>query len=631
MPEDSTQTGGAAADLSESTSGSAAIRRHLVGLGTSPGVYRMLDARGGVLYVGKAKNLKRRVSSYAKPGGHSNRISRMIRATASMEFVATGTEAEALLLEANLIKRLKPRYNILLRDDKAFPQILVGGGHPFPRLRKHRGARRDPGDYFGPFASAGAVNRTLSQLQRAFLLRTCSDSVFANRTRPCLLHQIRRCAGPCVGLVGEREYAKQVEDAKQFLGGRSTRIQEELAGQMREASQALDFERATVFRDRIRALTEVQARQQVNPKGVEEADLFALHLEGGQGCVQAVFYRACQHWGDRAYFPRFAEDDSPAGILDAFLGQFYADRLPPRQILLSHPIERPALMEEALGHRLKRRIRILVPQRGEKRALIRQASANAAEGLARRMAEASMRRVALDAVVDALRLETVPERIEVFDSSHIQGSKPVVAMVVAGPEGFLRSQYRKFNLDQVGNATGDDLALMRAALVRRYGRLLREDPDREQGKWPDLVLIDGGAGQLKTALEVLADLGLGELPVVAIAKGPNRDAGQESFFLPGRGPFRLRRRDPALYFLQRLRDEAHRFAVGAHRLRRSRDAMRSPLDEISGIGGARKRALLERFGSSRAVGEAGLADIESVSGISRELAERIRARFREAG
>ena len=610
--------------------GVAVIRSSLAGLGTGPGVYRMLDGRGSALYVGKARNLKRRVTAYTKPSSHQTRIQRMIGATASMEFTTTATEAEALLLESILIKRLKPRYNILLRDDKAFPQILIKEGHPFPQLMKHRGTRQQEGRYFGPFASAGAVNRTLNQLQKAFLLRTCSDATMANRSRPCLLHQIRRCSAPCVGLVSEAEYAQQVEDASRFLRGQSTAVQRGLARQMQEASDALEFERAALFRDRIRALTEVQARQGVNPQTVQEADLFALHLESGQGCAQAVFFRAQQHWGDRTYFPRFAAEDGEADILGALVGQFYANRIPPPIILLSHPVERPDLLESALTVRRGSSVRILVPKRGEKRNLIELASDNAREALARRMAAASVQDALRESLADTFELDAPPNRIEVYDNSHTQGSAPVSAMIVAGPEGFQKSQYRKFNLDGGDVPPGDDTGMLRAVLRRRFGRLLREDPDRGE-TWPDLVLIDGGAGQLSAASTELADLGLEDVPLVAIAKGRDRDAGREVFYQDGRQPFGLRRRDPLLYFLQRLRDEAHRFAIGSHRARRRRAAVRSPLDEVAGIGTARKRALLERFGSAKAVGRAGVPDIASVPGISKGLARRIYDAFRNEG
>ena len=609
--------------------GAEVIRGCLAGLGTGPGVYRMLDTRGGALYVGKARNLRRRVASYTKPRGHTTRIRRMIAATAAMEFTSTATEAEALLLESILIKRLKPRYNILLRDDKAFPQILLRDGHAFPQLTRHRGARRSEGRYFGPFASAAAVHRTLNQLQKAFLLRTCSDATFAHRSRPCLLYQIRRCSGPCVGLVTAAEYAGQVEEATQFLRGRSTAVQEALATRMRQASDSLEFERAALFRDRIRALTQVQARQGVNPVTVQEADLFALHLEAGQGCVQAVFYRAGQHWGDRAYVPRIAAEDGAAEVLGAMIGQFYAARQPPPLVLLSHAVERPELLAAALAVRRGGPVRIRVPQRGEKRRLVEQALANAGEALARRMAEASVQASLSARMAEVFALEAPPQRVEVYDNSHIQGSAPVAAMIVAGPDGFQRSQYRKFNLDGDG-AAGDDTGMLRAVLRRRFRRLLREDPDRD-GNWPDLLLIDGGAGQLGAAASVLADLGLEDVPLVAVAKGRERDAGREVFHQPERPPFSLRRRDPLLYHLQRLRDEAHRFAIGAHRARRKRAAVRSPLDEVSGVGAARKRALLERFGSARAVGEAAVPDIATVPGISQALARRIHDTFRSAG
>ena len=611
-------------------SGADVIRSHLAGLGSGPGVYRMLDGRGGALYIGKARNLKRRVAAYTKPRGHQTRIRRMIAATASMEFTTTATEAEALLLESILIKRLKPRYNILLRDDKAFPQILIRGGHAFPQLMKHRGARQPEGRYFGPFASAGAVNRTLNQLQKAFLLRTCSDSTFANRSRPCLLHQIRRCSGPCAGLVSEEEYSRQVDDATRFLRGQSTAVQEGLARRMQVASDALDFERAALFRDRIRALTAVQAHQGVNPQTVREADLFALHLESGQGCAQAVFYRAQQHWGDRAYYPRFAAEDRAADILGALIGQFYASRMPPPVVLLSHEVEGRDLLESALSVRRGSRVRVLVPKRGEKRRLMDQALQSAREALARKMAEASVRDELQESLAETFRLDAAPARIEVYDNSHIQGSSAVAAMIVAGPEGFQKSQYRKFNLDGGELSPGDDTGMLRAVLLRRFGRLLREDPDRS-GVWPDLVLIDGGAGQLSAAVSVLADLGLEDVPLVSIAKGRNRDAGREVFHQDGRQPFGLRRRDPLLYYLQRLRDEAHRFAIGSHRARRKKAAVRSPLDEVAGIGAARKRALLERFGSAKAVGRAGVPDLVAVPGISKALASRIHDVFRNEG
>jgi len=612
----------------EPTTGPEVIRRFLRGLGGGPGVYRMLDREGTVLYVGKARNLKKRVTAYAKPKAHQDRIQRMISSTAAMEFSSTATEAEALLLESILIKKLKPRFNILLRDDKSFPQILIRTQQAFPQLCKHRGARHSEGRHFGPFASAGAVNRTLNQLQKAFLLRTCSDTVFANRSRPCLLHQIRRCSGPCVGLVSEAEYKEQVEDATRFLRGRSTAVQEGLAARMRAASDALDFERAALFRDRIRALTEVQARQGVNPGTVREADLFALHVKGGQGCVQAVFYRSGQHWGDRAYFPRFSAEDSEPDILGAMVGQFYANRLPPPVVLLSHSLDRMDLLESALEVRRGGRVRLVVPQRGEKRRLVEHAVDSAGEALARRMAEASVIEDVRGSLAAAFGLEGPPRRIEVYDNSHLQGASPVSAMIVAGPEGFMKSQYRKFNVE--AGAPGGDTGMMRTVLERRFGRLLRENPDRDAA-WPDLLVMDGGAGQLSAAAAALEDLGIGDLPLVAMAKGRDRDGGAEMFYLQGQEPFSFRRRDPALYYLQRLRDEAHRFAVGSHRARRRKAALRSPLDDVVGVGARRKRLLLERFGSAKAVGKAGLEDLASVSGISAELAQRIHARFRDEG
>jgi excinuclease ABC subunit C len=624
MPDDSTpesQPRGAV------PSGPELIRHHLRTLGEGPGVYRMLDARGEVLYVGKARSLRKRVAAYAKYAGHPVRIQRMIAATAAMEFVSTATETEALLLEANLIKRLKPRYNVLLRDDKSFPHILIEDG-PWPMLRKHRGARIAKGRYFGPFASAGAVNRTLNQLQKAFLLRTCSDAMFESRTRPCLLYQIKRCSAPCVGHVSREEYAALVEDAVRFLEGRSTRVQSELAARMAEASAAMEFERAAVYRDRLRALAHVQAHQGVNPRLTAEADVVALHREGAQACVQVFFFRSHQNWGNRAYFPRISAEAADAEILEAFLGQFYAERTPPRMVLLSHEIENRALLAEALGTLAGRRVVVAVPARGEKRELVEQALRNAREALGRRLAESASQARLLEALAEALGLEAPPGRIEVYDNSHIQGAFAVGAMIVAGADGFQKSQYRKFNIKGAELTPGDDFAMMREVLTRRFRRLAREDPDRASGAWPDLVLIDGGAGQVGAAAGVLAELGLADIPLFGIAKGPQREAGREEFHAPGRRPFALPFRSPALYFVQRLRDEAHRFAIGAHRARRSKAVGATPLDEIPGIGPARKRALLAHFGSAKAVAQAALADLRHVEGISETMAEAIHAWFR---
>ncbi len=606
--------------------GPVVIRGYVAALGDRPGVYRMIGVDGGVLYVGKARSLKKRVASYTKTGGHANRIARMIQATASMDFVTTATETEALLLESNLIKQLKPRFNVLLRDDKSFPHILIEEG-AWPLLRKHRGARREKGRYFGPFASAGAVNRTLNQLQKAFLLRTCSESVFSNRTRPCLLHQIKRCSAPCVGLVSEAEYAALVEDAAGFLEGRSTRVQADLAARMAEASAGMEFERAAIYRDRIRALTQVQAHQGINPELTAEADVVALAREGGQACVQVFFFRSHQNWGNRAYFPRVTADMEDAEILEGFLGQFYADRQPARMVLLSEPIENAALLAEALSTVAGRRIVVAVPQRGEKRALVEHARANAREALARRMAESASQVTLLESLAEAFDLGAPPARIEIYDNSHIQGAHAVGAMVVAGPEGWEKSQYRKFNIRSASLTPGDDFAMMREVLTRRFARLVKEDPDRRSGAWPDLVLIDGGAGQVSAATGVLAELGIDGIALFGVAKGVDRDAGKEEFHAPGRRPVALPHRSPALYFLQRLRDEAHRFAIGAHRAKRAKAVGATPLDEIPGIGPGRKRKLLEHFGSAKAVSRAGLADLKAVDGISASMAETIHAFF----
>jgi excinuclease ABC subunit C len=587
----------------------------------------MTDAKGEVLYVGKAKNLRRRVSSYAKPTGHSNRIARMIAATAALEIISTRSETEALLLEANLIKRLKPRYNIVLRDDKSFPDVLLTTGHPFPQILKHRGARSQKGEYFGPFASAGAVNRTLNALQKAFLLRSCSNAVFDNRTRPCLLFQIKRCSGPCAGLIEAEDYTALVGQARDFLAGRSREVQAELSHRMEEASTELEFERASVYRDRIRALAQVQSHQGVNPRGVDEADVLAAHEEGGQSCIQVFFFRAGQNWGNHAYYPRHERGSTPEEILSAFITQFYDSRPVPRLVLLSHEIEDRAIVEEALSLKAERRVQILVPQRGEKRELVVDALTNAREALGRRMAESSTQKRLLEEVAQALDLDASPRRIEVYDNSHIQGTNAVGAMIVAGPDGFEKSQYRKFNIKGTELTPGDDYAMMREVLTRRFARLAREDPGRTGGSWPDLVLIDGGAGQLSVARQVFADLGIEDVALASLAKGPDRNAGREEFYMPNRPLFRLEPKSPALYFLQRLRDEAHRFAIGTHRARRSKAIAQSSLDEIDGIGARRKKALLHHFGSARAVERAGLADLEAVEGISKSVARRIHDHF----
>ena len=624
------EEGAAFAGEGAAPTGPEVIRAYLPSLPDRPGVYRMLDARSAVLYVGKARSLRKRVANYAHGTGHTTRIARMIAATAAMMFVTTETETEALLLEANLIKQLKPRFNVLLRDDKSFPHILIGGEHPFAQLRKHRGLKSTKGRYFGPFASAGAVNRTINTLQKAFLLRTCRDSVFANRTRPCLLHQIKRCCAPCVGYVSEADYKALEEDAVRFLDGRSTRVQETLAAEMAQAAQAMEYERAAALRDRIRALTAVQANQDVNPEGVAEADVVALHEAGGQACVQVFFFRANQNWGNRAYFPRTVAGAEPGEVLEAFLAQFYGDKTPARLILLSHPIPNADLIAEALAVTAGRKVTVATPLRGEKLRLVEDAARNARESLARRMAESASQAKLLDSLADAFGLDAPPARIEVYDNSHIMGTNAVGAMVVAGPDGFLKSQYRKFNIRADGITPGDDFGMMREVLTRRFARLLKEDPDRDKGDWPDLVLIDGGAGQVSAAVTALEELGVEDVALVGVAKGVDRDAGKEEFHIPGRRAFALPHRDPTLYFVQRLRDEAHRFAIGAHRARRAQATTQTPLDDAPGIGPARKRALLAHFGSAKAVARAGVEDLTRVEGISEKTAEALYAFFHGA-
>ena len=609
--------------------GHEVIRDYLKTLDQSPGVYRMLDAQSRVLYVGKARALKRRVSNYAKPSGHSPRIARMISETASMMFLTTRTETEALLLEQNLIKQLKPRYNVLLRDDKSFPNIVIGAAHDFPQIRKHRGAKMEKGQYFGPFASAGAVNRTLNQLQKVFLLRNCSDTTFDSRTRPCLLYQIKRCSAPCVGYISTSDYAASVADAARFLRGNSTEIQEQLGAQMAEAAEAMEYERAAALRDRIRALTQVQGTQGINPQTVREADIIALHMEGGQACVQVFFIRANQNWGNYDYYPRLGGSESPDEVMEAFLGQFYDNKEPPRQVILSHGLEEAELMEAALGQKRGGKVEMLVPQRGEKAELVEGALRNARESLARRMAESATQAKLLRGLADAFGLDGAPARIEVYDNSHIQGAHAVGVMIVAGPEGFLKSQYRKFNIRGDDLTPGDDFGMMKEVLTRRFQRLLKEDPDRKSDAWPDLLLIDGGAGQISAVAEIIGDLGVDDVPFIGVAKGVDRDAGKEEFHRYGARPFALKRNDPVLYFIQRMRDEAHRFAIGAHRAKRSKAIGATPLDEVPGIGATRKRALLAHFGSAKAVSRADLADLKAVEGISDRMAETIYAFFHD--
>ncbi len=609
-------------------SGYVVIQDYLKTLDASPGVYRMLDAESRVLYVGKARNLRARVSNYSRPG-NSPRIEKMIAQTTSMMFLTTRTETEALLLEQNLIKQLKPKYNVLLRDDKSFPNILVGKEHGFPQIKKHRGARNEKGSYFGPFASAGAVNRTLNQLQKAFLLRNCSDSMFDTRSRPCLQYQIKRCSGPCVGLISEADYAESVRDAERFLSGRSTKVQEELAEQMMAASEAMEFERAAALRDRIKALTQVQSAQGINPRGVAEADIIGLHMDSGQACVQVFFIRANQNWGNQDFYPRVSEDVSPAEVMEAFIGQFYDNKEVPRQLILSDDIENADLMSEALGEKVGRKVEILVPQRGEKTELVASAVRNARESLARRMSESATQAKLLRGIAEAFGLEGPPQRIEVYDNSHIQGTNAVGGMIVMGPDGFMKNAYRKFNIRGEDLVPGDDFGMMKEVLSRRFARLLKEDPDRDKGMWPDLLLIDGGAGQVSAVAEIMAEHGVEDIPTVGVAKGVDRDHGKEEFYRPGERAFALQRNDPVLYFIQRMRDEAHRFAIGTHRAKRAKSMAANPLDDIAGVGATRKKALLTHFGSAKAVSRANLSDLKAVEGISDALAETIYNYFQE--
>ncbi|MCT8330941.1 excinuclease ABC subunit UvrC [Albidovulum sediminis] len=611
--------------------GHAVVQSYLRTLTAQPGVYRMLDAEGRVLYVGKARNLKARVSNYARPSGHSARIARMIHATASMMFLTTRTETEALLLEQNLIKQLKPHFNVLLRDDKSFPNILVSKESGFPQIKKHRGAKKEKGSYYGPFASAGAVNRTLNQLQKVFLLRNCSDAMFASRTRPCLLFQIKRCAAPCVGRIDEAGYGALVADAERFLQGKSTQVQAKLAEEMTAAADAMEFERAAALRDRIRALTQVQSSQGINPRGVAEADVIALHMEGGQACVQVFFIRANQSWGNRDFYPRTGSGAEEAEVLEAFLGQFYADKEPPRLLLLSHPIEDADLMTELLSDRAGRKVEISVPQRGEKAELVENALRNARESLGRKMSESAAQSKLLEGLAETFDLDTPPRRIEVYDNSHIMGTNAVGGMIVSGPEGFEKGQYRKFNIKGADLTPGDDFGMMKEVLTRRFQRLLKEDPDRETGAWPDLILIDGGAGQVSAVMGIMEEMGVEDVPMIGVAKGIDRDAGKEEFHRPGRTPFALPHNSPVLYFVQRLRDEAHRWAIGAHRAKRAKTVGATPLDEVPGVGATRKRALLQHFGSAKAVSRAGLDDLKAVEGISEKVAQTVYDFFHAGG
>ncbi len=625
----------------ESKTGAQVIQALVKRLPNAPGVYRMMNAAGDVLYVGKARSLKKRVTQYAQGRFHTNRIGRMVRETARMEFVVTRTETEALLLEANLIKRLRPRFNVLMRDDKSFPYILLTADHPSPGIYKHRGARSRKGDYYGPFASAQAVGRTINSLQRAFLLRSCTDSFYENRTRPCLLFQIKRCAAPCTGEISHEDYAALVAEAKDFLSGRSQKVKEEISQAMQRASDNLDFEHAAIYRDRLAALSHVQSHQGINPQSVEEADVFAIHQEGGQNCIQVFFFRTGQNWGNRAYFPK-ADPALEAGeVLGSFLAQFYDDKPTPRAVLLSHDIEERELLAEALSARAGRKIAVSVPARGEKKDLTDHALQNAREALGRRLAETSTQARLLEGFAATFGLDKAPTRIEVYDNSHIMGTNAVGAMIVAGPEGFVKNQYRKFNIRSTTITPGDDFGMMREVMERRFSRLLKEHGEEDAAEvedthgfpaWPDVILIDGGQGQMTVVRQILADLGIEDRVVaIGVAKGQDREAGRERFFAQGRNPFTLPVRDPVLYFVQRLRDEAHRFAIGSHRARRKKEMVRNPLDEIGGIGPTRKRALLHHFGTAKAVSRAAMDDLMEVEGISERVARLVYDHFHDNG
>ncbi|WP_172583896.1 excinuclease ABC subunit UvrC [Afipia felis] len=608
--------------------GRAAIEKAVKLAPTSPGVYRMLNEGGDVLYVGKAKSVKKRLASYARPTGHPARIARMIAATVNVEIISTATETEALLLEANLIKQLRPRFNVLLRDDKSFPYILITGDHWAPQLVKHRGAQTRPGRYFGPFASVGAVNRTLTALQRAFLIRSCTDSFFEGRSRPCLLFQIKRCAGPCTGEIDFPAYTELVREATDFLSGRSRAVKSQLADEMEAASAELEFERAALYRDRLAALSAVQAQQGINPRTVEEADVFAIHQEGGYSCVEVFFFRTGQNWGNRAYFPRADKSLAAAEVLGSFLSQFYDGKPPPRLVLLSHKIEEDELLANALSIKAGFKVEVSTPQRGEKKELVNHALTNAREALGRKLADTATQTRLLDALVSALQLPKPPRRIEIYDNSHIQGTNAVGAMVVAGPEGFMKNQYRKFNIRSESLTPGDDYGMMREVLQRRFKRLLSGDAnaqakDDDVPQWPDLVIIDGGLGQLNAVRQIFDELGVSGVSLMSVAKGPDRDAGRETLFLPDRPAIKLEPRDPVLYFIQRLRDEAHRFVIGSHRKLRKKDIREAGLQEIPGIGPARKRALLHHFGTLKEIERASLADLGKVPGVSAESARRI--------
>ncbi|MBV8921923.1 excinuclease ABC subunit UvrC [Bradyrhizobium sp.] len=621
--------------------GHDAIERAVRLAPTSPGVYRMLNAANDVLYVGKAKNVKKRLTSYARPNApHPARILRMIAATVSVEIISTTTETEALLLEANLIKQLRPRFNVQLRDDKSFPYILMTGDHWAPQILKHRGAQTRPGRYFGPFASAGAVGRTITALQRAFLIRSCTDGFFESRTRPCLLYQIRRCAGPCTGEIDFPGYTELVREATDFLSGKSQGVKQLLASEMEKASSEMEFETAAVYRDRLAALSAIQSQQGINPRTVEEADVFAIHQEGGYSCVEVFFFRTGQNWGNRAYFPRAEKSYTPEEVLSSFLAQFYDDKPPPKCILLSHDIEECELLADALSVKAGRKVEISLPKRGEKKELIAHALTNAREALGRKLADTATQSRLLDALATTLQLPQAPRRIEVYDNSHIQGTNAVGAMIVAGPDGFIKNQYRKFNIRSDGLTPGDDYAMMREVLQRRFKRLLAppetdarkaKADDESVPQWPDLVIIDGGRGQLGAARKIFESLGLTQVALMAVAKGPERDAGRETLFLPDREAIKLEPRDPVLYFIQRLRDEAHRFVIGSHRKLRKKDIREAGLQEIPGIGPSRKRALLHHFGTLKEIERASIADLGKVPGVSAESARRIFEFFHPQG
>ena len=611
--------------------GHEVVKSYLKTLDGSPGVYRMLDASGAVLYVGKARNLKKRVSNYAKPNGHSARIGRMISNTKSMMFLTTQTESEALLLEQNLIKQLKPRYNVLLRDDKSFPNIMISSSHEFPKIAKHRGRKAKGAEYFGPFASVGSVNRTLHQLQRIFLLRNCTDSDFATRTRPCLQYQIARCSGPCVGKINTKDYNQLVNDARKFLQGKSTKIQENMALEMANASNSLEFERAAGLRDRIRALTNVQSSQGINPKTVNEADVVALHMDGDQACVQVFFIRANQNWGNRAFYPRNTSGADDDEVMESFIAQFYDNKTPPKLVLISSVVANIDLLTDVLSSKRGSKVEIIEPKRGERAELIINALRNARESLARKMSESATQEKLLKGVAEAFKLKDMPRRVEVYDNSHIQGAFAVGAMIASGPDGYIKSGYRKFNIKYENTVAGDDFGMMKEVLERRFKALIKEDPNRKSENWPDLLLIDGGAGQVSAVSEILSKLGVKDVPFVGVAKGVDRDQGKEEFYRIGKPVFALQRNDPVLYFIQRLRDEAHRFAITTHRAKRSKAIGITTLDEVPGVGAMRKKSILSHFGSAKAASRASLKDLKAVDGLSNTLAQVIYDFFHDKG